>query len=151
MATTRCPDRFFESALFDLVAAGYVPILTHPERLLWLSTNYDCVHRLVASGVWMQVTAGALAGHFGTKVRTIAERLLDDGLVHILATDAHSDMRLRPNLRSGFELAAARIGERIAWELVATRPRGVLENMLPEALLNLSITAGARVWRDPNP
>ena len=137
------PPRF-EAALFDLVSAGYVPILTHPERLLWLSARYDCVARLVAAGVWVQVTAGALAGHFGARVREIAERLLDDGLVHILATDAHGDVRRRPDLRAGFALAGSRVGQRSAWELVATRPRGVIENMLPESLLNLSIAVGER-------
>lgn len=144
------PPPRFETSLFDLVAAGYVPILTHPERLLWLRAHYDCVHRLVAAGVWMQVTTGALAGGFGTSVQHLAERLLDDGLVHILATDAHDDVRRRPDLRSGFERAAARIGERLAWDLVATRPRGVIENVLPNSLLNLSIAVGHRVAEDPD-
>jgi len=144
------PPPRFETSLFDLVAAGYVPILTHPERLHWSRAHYDCVRRLVDIGVWMQVTAGALAGGFGSGVRQLAERLLDDRLVHILATDAHDDVRRRPDLKSGFELAAARIGQQSAWELVATRPRGVIENMLPDSLLNLSIAVGDRVAEDPD-
>ena len=38
-----------------------------------------------------------------------AERMLDDGLVHILATDAHNTVRRPPNLSQGREIAAKRI------------------------------------------
>ena len=37
----------------------------------------------------MQITAGSLAGAFGRNARYWAERMLAEGYVHILATDAH--------------------------------------------------------------
>lgn len=55
----------FESFFFNLVTAGYVPILTHPERLSWVPSHYDAIGRLVRAGVWMQITAGSFAGAFG--------------------------------------------------------------------------------------
>ena len=55
--------------LFKIVAAGYVPILTHPERLTWIGSHYDVIHRLIRAGVWMQITAGSLAGAFGRNAR----------------------------------------------------------------------------------
>ena len=129
------PPPRLENLLFDMLVAGYVPIITHPERLPWIGTQYQRVRRLVAAGAWMQVTTGALAGVFGRGAQSLAERMLDDGLVHILATDAHNVNRRPPDLRRGFELAAARVGENSAWDMVSTRPRGVLENVLPEHLL----------------
>ena len=125
------PPRF-EQVLFDVVSAGYVPIITHPERLTWLQTQYDLVGRLVAGGVWMQLTAGSLAGGFGRSARELAERMLEEKLAHVLATDAHDDGRRRPDLKRGYELAAARIGRDAAWDLVFSRPRSVLENVVPE-------------------
>src|SRR5262245_8105986 len=66
-----------EDLLFDIVVAGYVPVLTHPERLTWIKSHYEAMKRLVAAGTWMQLTAGSLAGTFGRDARYWAERMLD--------------------------------------------------------------------------
>jgi protein-tyrosine phosphatase len=123
-----------EELFFSLVAAQYVPILTHPERLTWISVNYAVITRLSASGTWLQITAGSLAGDFGRNARYWAERLLDEGRVHLLATDAHDLDRRRPDLARGRELAARRVGDAEAGNLVDTRPRGVLHNVPPSEL-----------------
>lgn len=120
-----------EAFFFGLLVAGYVPILTHPERLSWINTHYDVFERLVLKGVWMQITAGSLTGDFGDGARYWAERMLDEGLVHILATDAHGTKRRAPNLSSGRGFAAERLGVEEAEHLVETRPRAVITNLAP--------------------
>ena len=40
-----------ESFFFNLVAAGYVPILTHPERLSWVPQRHEAITRLTRAGV----------------------------------------------------------------------------------------------------
>ena len=84
-----------EDLFFDICLAGYVPVLTHPERLSWIESKYDVMERLAARGVWMQITSGSLCGRFGQRPRRWAQRMLAEGLVHILATDAHN-MTARP-------------------------------------------------------
>src|ERR1700688_3819526 len=56
-----------EEVFFNLVAAGYVPILTHPERLSWVPSRYDVIKRLARGGVWMQITSGSFTGAFGDR------------------------------------------------------------------------------------
>ncbi len=121
------PQRM-ESTFFDLVNAGFVPILTHPERLRWIDSQYAAIQRLVHAGVWMQITAGSLAGSFGSRAKYWAERMLDEKCAHILATDAHDMRHRRPDLGRGRDLAARRLGEDEATHLVVTRPRAVLDN-----------------------
>jgi protein-tyrosine phosphatase len=82
-----------EDFFFNLVTAGYVPILTHPERLSWVPSRYDTIKKLVQTGVWMQVTAGSFTGAFGRTALYWAERLLDEGCVHLIASDAHDAER----------------------------------------------------------
>ena len=123
-------ERFF----FDIVVAGFVPILTHPERLSWIEAQYPTIQRLVQAGTWMQITAGSLTGAFGRSAQYWAHKMLDDGCVHILATDAHDVKRRPPNLSEGRELAAKRVGKQRADHLVLTRPLGVLENASPTTL-----------------
>jgi len=146
---TVAPPRFSE-AMFDFVAAGYVPVLTHPERLTWIKPHYAVFVALVKSGVWMQVTAGSLTGRFGDNARYFAEKMLDDGLVHLLATDAHSTRHRAPLLAEGREAAAKRVGAEEAQRLVVDRPQAILDNRRPaevapvRALLDGGVNAHRR-------
>jgi protein-tyrosine phosphatase len=129
VAPARLEDLFFE-----ITVAGYVPILTHPERLTWIRSQYAMIERMFEAGVFMQVTSGSLAGSFGRDAQYWAHRMLEEGRVHILATDAHDPKRRPPDLARGRDLAAKRIGESEATHLVLTRPRGILANVPPSEL-----------------
>lgn len=118
----------------DVLAAGFIPILTHPERLRWIRTHYDQIRRLARSGVWMQITAGSLTGRFGDGPRHWAERLFDDGLVHLLASDAHDAVRRPPGLQDAFRRAAELAGDDEIRHLAFTRPEGVLADADPNLL-----------------
>ena len=124
------PPRLEETTL-GLIDQGYVPVVTHPERLTWIEDHYETFLRLAAAGVWMQVTAGSLTGRFGKRPRYWAERLLDDGVVHIIATDAHNLRNRAPALAEGRAAAAARLGDAEATLLVETRPRAILDDADP--------------------
>lgn len=124
------PPRF-EASLFELQVAGYVPVITHPERLSWLPDHYPLFERAARAGVWMQVTAGSLAGRFGRQPRYWAERMLDDGIAHILATDAHHPQKRPPLLTEGRDAAARRVGEDEATHMVVTRPQAIVDDLDP--------------------
>jgi len=123
-----------EDLFFGLLIEGFVPILTHPERLTWIEQHYQTVKRLAQAGVWMQITSGSLLGAFGRQARYWGERMLDDGLVHILATDAHDVTRRPPNLSQGRAAALKRVGAIEAERLVVTRPQAALMNEDPSNL-----------------
>ena len=129
-----------EDLFFNILLAGFVPILTHPERLTWIKSHYPTIHKLAQAGVWMQVTSGSLAGAFGRDAQYWAERLLDDGLVHILASDAHDVRRRPPDLARGRDLAAQRVGESEAMNLVSVRPAGILANRAPAEMPDTYVT-----------
>ncbi len=121
-----------EDILFDISVAGYVPILTHPERLKWIEGNYPIVQKLAQDGVWMQITAGSLTGRFGKRPQYWAQRMLAEGLVSILATDAHNTKSRPPILSEAYELAKTELGMDEATHLVVTRPECILANEGPE-------------------
>ena len=123
-----------EDLIFGLQAAGYVPILTHPERLSWIEGHYELIERLAYNATLMQITAGSLMGQFGRRPRYWAERMLDDGLCHLLATDAHNTERRAPRMADARELVAQRLGEDEAENLVLRRPQGILNNLNPAEL-----------------
>ena len=123
-----------EDLIFGLQTAGYVPILTHPERLSWLEGHYDLVGRLVSSSVLMQITAGSVMGRFGRRPCYWAERMLDEGLCHLLATDAHNTEQRAPRMAEARDFVAQRLGHDEAINLVLRRPQGILNNLSPAEL-----------------
>ena len=127
------PPRFDES-LFELRMAGFIPVITHPERLTWIEDHYEAFGRAVAAGAWMQVTAGSLTGRFGRRPRYWGERMLDEGLVHILATDAHDLGNRAPRLAEGRDAAARRVGDDEALHLVVTRPQAIVDDRVPDSV-----------------
>ncbi len=130
-----------EESLFELMVAGYVPILTHPERLTWIGEHYDKMVDLAARGVWMQLTAASVTGSFGRAAQHFALKMLDDGIVHILATDAHHAHKRPPILSEARRIVSERLGAAEATNMVLVRPRGVLQNTAPDQLPGLPNTS----------
>jgi protein-tyrosine phosphatase len=124
----------FTSAVFQLVAAGYVPVITHPERLTWVEDHYPVFGELIRQGAWMQLTAGSLTGVFGSRAKYWAERFLGEGQTHILATDAHSSGRRSPLMSKAREIAERMLGADEAELLVSGRQMKLLENAPPSAV-----------------
>ena len=127
------PPRLMEIC-FALLMAGYIPVITHPERLSWIEDHYELFQELAYRGAWMQVTAGSLTGRFGPQARYWAERMLNEGLVHLLATDAHGVQHRPPLLAEGRQVAERWLGPQEAMRLVEERPRGVIHDLDPNQL-----------------
>ncbi len=67
---------------------GLIPVLPHPERYAWLPK--DELMRYIDAGVIIQSNHGSLAGLYGPEPQRIANELLNEGLISILATDLHN-------------------------------------------------------------
>jgi len=124
----------FEESVFRLVAEGYVPVITHPERLTWVEDHYPVFERLVRQGAWMQLTAASLTGVFGARAKYWSERFLGDGMTHILATDAHSNGRRSPRMSQAREIAERMLGPEEAELLVRGRQERILRNEPPSSV-----------------
>ena len=116
-----------DELLDSLQRVGIVGILSHPERNQGLLKQPGLVEGLVDQGCLMQVTCGSLSGTFGTASQRMAEWMLDLGLVHFLATDAHGHNARRPLMRHAFQRAASIVGDRIALQLCCRNPAAVAE------------------------
>jgi protein-tyrosine phosphatase len=121
--------RRLDNLLFEIVLAGYVPILTHPERLAWLPANVKALEEMVRSGTWLQVTAGSLCGNFGRKAKYWAQHLLAQGMVHIFASDAHNVDARPPCLSQARKIVEMEVGASEAARLFLTRPQQILEDV----------------------
>jgi len=82
-----------------VTAAGLRPMLAHPERQAFLHPgDHDFAYIMKSKGALLQVDSGALLGFDGPAVAAEAHRLLAEGLVDLVASDAHEvgEADLRP-------------------------------------------------------
>jgi len=81
---------------------------------------------LIERGVLMQLTAEALIGQQGERMRYLAKTLLSHNFIHILASDAHRPGTRSPALGPARARAAALLSEAGANALVETNPAAIL-------------------------
>ena len=115
-----------DDLIFDLKLANITPIIAHPERCGWAGSDLDSLKRFVEHGALVQVTAMSLTGGFGRGVRRTAKRLLELGLVDVIASDSHSPGHRPPKLSAALEAAAAIVGEERAEKLVKENPERII-------------------------
>jgi protein-tyrosine phosphatase len=96
-----------EETLFQLRLRGFRAVLAHPERNTEVQEDPGRLARLVETGTLVQLTAAAVDGRIGPDARRTALRLIDLGLAHMLAGDAHA-----PAVREiGLRAAARELGD----------------------------------------
>ena len=129
------PHHIAPPGMLDLVhnalVAGYVPVITHPERLSYVEDYYEQFRQAAQMGAWLQITGGSLIGRFGKPIQAVTERFLSDGITHLLATDAHNLGNRNPQLSEAREAAARLVGAEEAERLVLDRPQAILDNLDP--------------------
>ncbi|HEY2216343.1 MAG TPA: CpsB/CapC family capsule biosynthesis tyrosine phosphatase [Solirubrobacteraceae bacterium] len=113
-----------EGAIEDLHSAGHRVLLAHPERCPAFHRDPERLTALVRSGVLTSLTSGSLVGQFGQHVRRLALHLLDAGLVHNVASDAHDCVKRPPSIAK--ELRASGRAGLSDW-LSEEVPRAILD------------------------
>lgn len=113
-----------EPTLGELERSGIRSLLAHPERNDAVQAAPQRLAALVDAGAVVQVTAGSLAGSLGRASQTAARRLLELGLVHVLASDVHGTGQSgRTGLAAG---AAALEDDALAERLTLQAPAAIL-------------------------
>jgi protein-tyrosine phosphatase len=68
---------------------GFTLLLAHPERNPEVREAPERLRELVDDGHYMQLTAAAIDGRHGPREAATAKAILDAGLAHVVAGDAH--------------------------------------------------------------
>lgn len=85
---------FLESAIFEMISAGYKPVLAHPERYIFFHKNFDEYKWLKRKGLLLQVNLNSFSGYYSNAVKKIANRLSEEGLIDFLGSDTHNFKQL---------------------------------------------------------
>ncbi|MBC5992864.1 tyrosine-protein phosphatase [Pontibacter cellulosilyticus] len=77
-------------AIFKMRSKGYKPVLAHPERYSYFYGKFDDLAELWKQGVLFQPNLNSLSGYYSPAAKTVAEKLIDSGMVDFLGSDVHS-------------------------------------------------------------
>jgi protein-tyrosine phosphatase len=106
---------------------GIVPMIAHPERNKDVMRNVKKILPFVQEGCLLQLTAASVVGRFGASAHETAMRLLDEGVVTVVATDSHN-MAYRPPILAEAKLALAnRFGADVAVRMVDLNPSAIVD------------------------
>jgi protein-tyrosine phosphatase len=110
-----------------LLSRGVMPMIVHPERNKGFMQQPARLRPFVQQGCLLQLTAGSVAGSFGDPAQELALDLIKQGVVSILASDAHNLLHRPPDMQPGFEAAKRILGEKSARRLIFDTPWSIAE------------------------
>jgi tyrosine-protein phosphatase YwqE len=84
----------FREKLFNMQLKGYQPILAHPERYLYFSSDRKWYEELKSAGCYFQLNILSLAGYYGKASLQLAHYLINKEYVNLLGTDCHHERHL---------------------------------------------------------
>lgn len=128
------PSRVMDG-LLALIDAGYTPIIAHPERYRFVQRDPVGLLRAFAEmGCVLQINKGSPLGRFGSEPHRVSRWMLEQGLVHVVASDAHSDVRRTPYLADIREFLSDTYGDGCPQLLLEINPAHILHNEPVEAV-----------------
>lgn len=122
LAMPAYPDRMLEI----VGAAGWAPVLAHPERYSGVERAYGWVARWREMGALMCLNAGSLWGEHGGEAQRVARRMLADSSVDLIASDNHARPNRAATVRQAWDYLTEAGCEEQANLLTAVNPAAVL-------------------------
>jgi protein-tyrosine phosphatase len=101
---------YTREVVYELLLKGITPIIVHPERNRGFVEENNLLFDLVQEGALVQLTSGSILGHFGKKVKSFSEKIIEHNLAHFIATDAHNISTRGFSLQQAYETITKTLG-----------------------------------------
>jgi protein-tyrosine phosphatase len=112
----------------ELVRAGYAPILAHVERYQALKKKEHLIAELIELGCYIQMNSNSLIGGMFNTEAAYHRKLLNKGLIHLIASDCH-DQELRvPKMKAVAEVMQKKCEEGLIKHILIDNPLKIIEN-----------------------
>lgn len=112
----------------ELLQSDFIPIIAHVERYDTLLRHPERVEELIDMGAYIQVNVSDVMGDHGFGMKRFCAKLLKKGLVHFIATDAHSDRSRAPRIKKCVSYIIKKYGAAYATELFCDNPTLVMRD-----------------------
>jgi Capsular polysaccharide biosynthesis protein len=95
---------FARSFLQEMLDANIIPVIAHPERQRPFLDNPDLLRELIEMGCISQVTASSIVGDYTEEIRQAAHEMMEENLIHVIASDAHDTVARPFNLVNALKI-----------------------------------------------
>ena len=113
------------AAVFQLSLSGFRPVVVHPERFYFVQRHPEAAGEMQSRGALIMPNATSFVGHYGQTAKETAEKLLQDGAVDALSSDAHRP-EYYEQYSAGCLFVAKKAGENKLIELTWKTPCRIL-------------------------
>lgn len=120
------PYKAIHNAIYQVQAAGFIPILAHVERYSDMVSHSAYVEEMVDMGCYIQVNASSIMGKYGFGISHFTKKLLKNHLVHFVATDAHDTGKRAPELAECRDFISRKFGQDYSDRLLWNNPMSVI-------------------------
>lgn len=123
---------YIRDALGRVGSFGYLPVLAHVERYANVIKRIEKVRGLKEdTGCYLQVNAASVTGEYGLTTKNVTRKLVKEGLVDFIATDAHRDQGKRsPRLKACAEWVKKKRGAEGMEQIFCKNPEAILEDRI---------------------
>ena len=113
--------------MYSVLNTGYCPILAHVERYSRLNKDLKCIFDMKRDGIVLQMDSQSLLGGFGILIKLAARRILKEGFVDVISSDAHRVEGRTPDLSEAYKYVVSKYGESQAEMLFASNAHRILK------------------------
>lgn len=118
---------YLRRAIFDLRLNDITPVIAHPEYCATFLDHPSFLRQVADQGALFQVTASSVVDSLRTGRQDLVSYMLREGLVQVLATDAHDLSIRKPVLSEAHGLCVEALGNTQADRLVDINPGLILD------------------------
>lgn len=109
-----------------IFSLGLIPIIAHPERYLFFQSSPNGVVSLLNRGCIFQLNKGSPLGKYGNDAQKLSVWLLENDLVHIIASDCHSPDRRDADMGGIYNFLVSRYSENKINRMLHDNPKRIL-------------------------
>ena len=114
-----------EKSVKEVLMEGCVPIIAHCERYKCLWKSISKIRHIVESGAYIQVNAATVTSFSG---KGFVRQLIDEDLIHFIATDAHNLSGRTVNMAKCVDYLLKRYNEEYVRWLLIENPQKVIDD-----------------------
>lgn len=81
--------------IFEIQKRGYKPILAHPERYRFYHKRKEIFKKIKDAGCLLQLNLLSISSYYGKDVKSVARKLMKEGMYDFVGTDIHHLKNLR--------------------------------------------------------
>lgn len=93
---------FAKGYLKKMIEADIIPVIAHPERQRSFLDDPELLPSLIDMGCIAQITATSIIGGYTEEIEKAAHQMIQNNLIHTIASDAHNTTDRPFNLQAAF-------------------------------------------------